>query len=118
MVPPRKKAQMRRLECCAQTPAILHYLGREHGFEPEGSRNQALAEMFSHQIQDAVLAVRPWMWTILHGEGEEKISESWTNVAVPGFKDTFANFFEKQLKENGTGFLVGNKVVPNREFGR
>ena len=95
----------------AQTVAIMHFLAKEHGLEPEGNLNQAFAEMYAQQCQDAIIAVRPWIWTILHKEGEEKIAEAWNTIAVPQFRDTFAKFFEAQLKKNGSGYLVGDKMT-------
>ena len=83
----------------------------EHGFEPEGSRNQALADMYANQIQDVLTEFHPWICTIFHKGSDDKIAEAWTDVALPIFKNKFANAFEKQLKENGTGFLVGTKLT-------
>uniref|UniRef100_A0AC34GY66 Glutathione S-transferase n=1 Tax=Panagrolaimus sp. ES5 TaxID=591445 RepID=A0AC34GY66_9BILA len=94
----------------AQTPAILHFLAKEHGLEPEGNLNQAVAEMFALQCQDAMVAIRPWIMSVLHKESEEKVTESWNTVAVPQFRDTFGKFFEAQLKKNGSGYLVGDKI--------
>uniref|UniRef100_A0AC34FGC2 Glutathione S-transferase n=1 Tax=Panagrolaimus sp. ES5 TaxID=591445 RepID=A0AC34FGC2_9BILA len=94
----------------AQTPAILHFLAKEHGLEPEGNLNQAFAEMFALQCPDAILTLQPWMITIMHNEGEEKITEAFNNIAVPKFRDSFANYFEVQLKKNGSGYLVGDKL--------
>uniref|UniRef100_A0A914PVK4 Glutathione S-transferase n=1 Tax=Panagrolaimus davidi TaxID=227884 RepID=A0A914PVK4_9BILA len=95
----------------AQTVAIMHFLAKEHGLEPEGNLNQAFAEMFAHQCQDAILAVRPWIWTILHNESEEKIAEAWNTIGAPQFRDTFAKYFEAHLKKNRSGYLVGDKMT-------
>uniref|UniRef100_A0AC35FT15 GST N-terminal domain-containing protein n=1 Tax=Panagrolaimus sp. PS1159 TaxID=55785 RepID=A0AC35FT15_9BILA len=94
----------------AQTVAIMHFLAKEHGLEPEGNLNQAFAEMFAHQCQDAFMAIRPWIRIIRQTESEEEIAEAWNNIAVPQFRDNFAKFFEAQLKMNRSGYLVGDKV--------
>uniref|UniRef100_A0AC35FU63 Glutathione S-transferase n=1 Tax=Panagrolaimus sp. PS1159 TaxID=55785 RepID=A0AC35FU63_9BILA len=56
-------------------------------------------------------SVRPWIWTILHNESEEKIAEAWNTIGAPQFRDTFAKYFEAHLKKNRSGYLVGDKMT-------
>jgi glutathione S-transferase len=95
----------------AQTVAIMHFLAKEHGLEPEGNLNQAFAEMFAHQCQDAINAIHPWIENYFRCESEEKINDSWNNIAVPQFRETFGKYFEEQLKKTGSGYLVGDKIT-------
>uniref|UniRef100_A0A914Z0B6 glutathione transferase n=1 Tax=Panagrolaimus superbus TaxID=310955 RepID=A0A914Z0B6_9BILA len=66
--------------------------------------------MFALQCQDALEAVHPWIVSAIRKESEEKIAEAWNNIAVPKFRDTFGKYFEAQLKKNGSGYLIGDKI--------
>uniref|UniRef100_A0AC34G9H2 Glutathione S-transferase n=1 Tax=Panagrolaimus sp. ES5 TaxID=591445 RepID=A0AC34G9H2_9BILA len=95
----------------AQTIAILQYLAKEYGLEPKGNLNQAFAEMFAHQCQDTIFAIRPWVMANINEKSEKEITEAWNTVAVPKFRDMFAKFFEEQLKKNGSGYLIGDTIT-------
>uniref|UniRef100_A0A914PQV5 GST N-terminal domain-containing protein n=1 Tax=Panagrolaimus davidi TaxID=227884 RepID=A0A914PQV5_9BILA len=94
----------------AQTIAILQYIAKEHGLEPKGTLNQAIAEMFASQCHDTISAIQPWVRAVIFEKSEEEILEAWKTVALPKFRDMFAKFFDEQLKKNGSGYLIGDTV--------
>uniref|UniRef100_A0A914YD72 GST C-terminal domain-containing protein n=1 Tax=Panagrolaimus superbus TaxID=310955 RepID=A0A914YD72_9BILA len=67
--------------------------------------------MFAHQCHDTITAIQPWVRAYINNESKEKIDETWNAVAIPQFRNMFAQFFEAQLTKNESGYLIGNKIT-------
>merc|ERR1711874_391096 len=89
-----------------QSMAIATYLAREFGLYGKTNLDGLAIDQYVQLIQDLVaVAVKGFM-----EKDEAKKAEIWKT-----FKETdspkYVGFFEKGLKDNGTGFLVGNQLT-------
>ncbi|KAH7703872.1 GST-5 protein [Aphelenchoides avenae] len=94
----------------AQTTAILRYLGKKLGLEADTFDEQALCDMYAEYVQDTIMRGHRYFWTMIGLEPAEKEPELRESTFLPTVKD-FGETIEKQLKSNGTGFIVGKKLT-------
>lgn len=93
-----------------QTIAIMRYICSKHGCMGSTPEENALIDAFGEQIQDTIIDVRPWIWSHTRGLKKEEQDKAFKEVLLPTLEKSFVPMFSKQLKENNTGFLVGNNV--------
>ncbi|CAJ0566489.1 unnamed protein product, partial [Mesorhabditis spiculigera] len=87
-----------------QSKAIYRYLGKQFGnFAGADEFESAQIDQWVDQLQDYDTAMRPWSAV---GSDKEKL---YKEVAEPT-RDHHFPLIVKQLKANGSGFLVGSKV--------
>uniref|UniRef100_A0A914EEV2 Glutathione S-transferase n=1 Tax=Acrobeloides nanus TaxID=290746 RepID=A0A914EEV2_9BILA len=91
----------------AQSAVILRYLAKKHGLEAKTVKEQAVCDMYAEYIQDFIMNIRPWIWTITKNSSEEEKQEKFNNLFVPQVTENFGPIFQKQLEKSGTGYLVG-----------
>ncbi|CAJ0574712.1 unnamed protein product, partial [Mesorhabditis spiculigera] len=91
-----------------QSKAIARYLGRKFGFAGNGEWEQAQVDAWADQINDYMTSVDPF-FRYKAGFAEGDADAEFNDVVVKA-RDTFFPLVVKQLKEAGSGYLVGNKV--------
>ncbi|CAJ0581749.1 unnamed protein product, partial [Mesorhabditis spiculigera] len=92
----------------AQSKAIYRYLGKTFGFAGANDWESAQIDSWADQFQDYATALRPY-FIVLAGFAEGDKDKLYKEVAEPA-RDQHLPLIVKQLKANGSGFLVGSKV--------
>ncbi|CAJ0581567.1 unnamed protein product, partial [Mesorhabditis spiculigera] len=92
----------------AQSKAIYRYLGKQFGFAGADDWESAQIDQWADQLQDYGTAMRPWS-AVAGGYTEGDKEKLYKEVAEPA-RDQHLPLIVKQLKANGSGFLVGSKV--------
>ncbi|XP_005099088.1 probable glutathione S-transferase 7 [Aplysia californica] len=90
----------------AQSTAIASFLAREFGLHGKTNLESLEIDQWVNLQQDIIDEVRRAKLE----KDPERVEEIWKN-----FKETFSprflQFFEDGLKQNGTGFLVGDRLT-------
>uniref|UniRef100_A0A914EN49 glutathione transferase n=1 Tax=Acrobeloides nanus TaxID=290746 RepID=A0A914EN49_9BILA len=84
------------------------------GLEAKTVEEQALCDMYAEHAQDVFEKLRPWVITFtrcIMKEYFEQREKRTQEVFIPVVKQDYGPIFEKRLKENETGFLVGDHVT-------
>uniref|UniRef100_A0A914VLS1 glutathione transferase n=1 Tax=Plectus sambesii TaxID=2011161 RepID=A0A914VLS1_9BILA len=93
----------------AQSTAILRYLAHQFGMAAKSPLNEAKVDMLGEAVQDAKQQCREWRVIVVgyvEGDKDAKFKE----VVVPVLNN-YGTIFERTLKENGTGWLVGDSIT-------
>uniref|UniRef100_A0A914VP22 glutathione transferase n=1 Tax=Plectus sambesii TaxID=2011161 RepID=A0A914VP22_9BILA len=93
----------------AQSTAILRYLAHQFGMAGKSPLDEARVDMLGEAIQDAVMQVREWIFVMVGRTPGDKDAK-FTEVVVPVL-DNIGAVFEQVLKENTSGWLVGDSVT-------
>uniref|UniRef100_A0AC34QMR5 Glutathione S-transferase n=1 Tax=Panagrolaimus sp. JU765 TaxID=591449 RepID=A0AC34QMR5_9BILA len=56
-----------------QSVAIFRYLATKYGGLGENPEENALIDAFADQIQDTIIAIRPWVWTFVRSDQNEGV---------------------------------------------
>ncbi|CAJ0574653.1 unnamed protein product, partial [Mesorhabditis spiculigera] len=91
-----------------QSRAVTRYLARKFGFAGQTEWEQAQVDAWADQLLDFMFEVRPFLFKKI-GFTQGDADAEFAKVAGPA-RDKLFPLIVKQLKENGTGYLVGNKV--------
>uniref|UniRef100_A0AC35GIU0 Glutathione S-transferase n=1 Tax=Panagrolaimus sp. PS1159 TaxID=55785 RepID=A0AC35GIU0_9BILA len=94
-----------------QSTAILRYIATKFGGLAKSPEEQALCDAYAEQIQDFIMAVRPWIWTITRETPNEEKEEKYISVLLPAVQESFVPIFERQLRSNESGWLIGDSVT-------
>ncbi|WKX95180.1 hypothetical protein Q1695_011995 [Nippostrongylus brasiliensis] len=92
----------------AQSFAIARYLARKFGLAGKSAFEQALVDSIADQMKDFVSEIRPYLriaWGFDQGD-----STSVEGILLPAREKLFT-FLLKFLKENKSGFLVGDSLT-------
>jgi len=92
-----------------QSMAIGRYLAREHGLAGKNSLEMAFADMLCDGITDIITAGRPFVLAHIANDmakKKEEYEKFRTDSLIP-----FLTKYAKFLKENGTGWFVGNGLT-------
>ncbi|CAJ0914413.1 unnamed protein product, partial [Mesorhabditis belari] len=92
----------------AQSRAIYRYLAKKFGFAGKDDWESAQIDAWADQFVDYNNELRPY-FVVVAGFGEGDKEKLYADVVEPA-REKFLPLVAKQLKENGSGFLVGSKV--------
>ncbi|VDL78720.1 unnamed protein product [Nippostrongylus brasiliensis] len=93
----------------AQSFAIARYLARKFGLAGKSAFEQALVDSIADQMKDFVSEIRPYL-RIAWGFDQGDVSTSVEGILLPAREKLFT-FLLKFLKENKSGFLVGDSLA-------
>ncbi|CAJ0605672.1 unnamed protein product [Cylicocyclus nassatus] len=93
----------------AQSKAICRFLARKFGYTGKTPFEEALVDSLADQYADYRVEIKPW-WRAAIGESDGDVEKLQKDVADPA-RDKFLGFVTKFLKENKSGFLVGDSVT-------
>jgi len=95
-------------EWVGQSLTIGRYLARRFGFAGKNMLEQAKADMYVEGVHDMVNAGQPFFNAMfLNPESKDAEFEKWKKNTVIPFLDRYTKF----LKQNGTGWLVGDSIT-------
>ncbi|CAJ0581573.1 unnamed protein product, partial [Mesorhabditis spiculigera] len=92
----------------AQSKAINRYLAKKFGFAGKDDWESAQIDAWVDQLNDFNTELRPY-FIVVAGYGEGDKDKLYKEVVEPA-RDKIFPLIVKQLKANGSGFLVGSKV--------
>uniref|UniRef100_A0A914XTW4 glutathione transferase n=1 Tax=Plectus sambesii TaxID=2011161 RepID=A0A914XTW4_9BILA len=93
----------------AQSTAIGRYLANEFGLAGKNKLEAARADMFVEVIEEARSKYIPWVHVLIGWKQGDK-DELFNQIVEAAYK-TPAAVFEKYLKQNGTGWIVGDSLT-------
>ncbi|CAJ0581270.1 unnamed protein product, partial [Mesorhabditis spiculigera] len=92
-----------------QSKAIMRYVAQKYGFAGADDWESAQIDSWADQYVDFLVELRPWFYIkFAGGEGDEAAVYRDT---VEAKRDVLFPLFVRQLKENGSGFLVGKTIT-------
>ncbi|CAJ0574724.1 unnamed protein product, partial [Mesorhabditis spiculigera] len=92
-----------------QSKAIARYLARKFGFAGQTELEQAEVDAWGDQISDYIMETI-FYFRYKTGFASGDPEAEFKNVVIPA-RERFFPIVVKQLKENGSGYLIGNKVT-------
>ncbi|VDN23050.1 unnamed protein product [Cylicostephanus goldi] len=93
----------------AQSLAICRYLARKFGFAGKSPKDEAFVDMLADQYTDYRTEIKPWLY-VAAGMKEGNAEELKKDVFMPARKK-YLDIITKFLKQNKSGFLVGDSVT-------
>ncbi|CAD5219697.1 unnamed protein product [Bursaphelenchus xylophilus] len=97
------------LELC-YTSVIMEYVAGLYGLLPESYKDQSLARLWGHRLDDYINELKPLYYSFLYTELFKTQNDAIKTVFYPTMMEDFSVLMEAQLTKNGTGFVVGNKL--------
>ncbi|EYC01078.1 hypothetical protein Y032_0110g144 [Ancylostoma ceylanicum] len=94
----------------AQSHAISRYLAKQWGLSGGNAFQEALVDSLADQFTDYYVEVKPYVYTMLGFMNCGDLAKLKTEVMMPG-REKFLRFVTKFLKNNKSGFLVGDNVT-------
>jgi len=88
-----------------QTNAILRFLARQYHLAGETPFDDAIVDMLGDQVQDGYVAMYKDF------KDEATFQSNFRQTAIPYLTETSGPNFEKILKSNKSGYLVGDKLT-------
>ncbi|GMR35091.1 hypothetical protein PMAYCL1PPCAC_05286, partial [Pristionchus mayeri] len=92
-----------------QSFAIARYVAKLHGLAGATPFEAAWVDALADQFKDFNAEMLPF-WYLLVGHREGDIEKAKTEHGIPA-RDKFYPLIVKQLKDNGSGFLVGSSAT-------
>ncbi|XGW09001.1 hypothetical protein V3C99_011369 [Haemonchus contortus] len=93
----------------AQSCAIARYLARQFGLAGKNAFDEAVVDSVVDQFNDYFRELRPF-FMVLHGFQKGDLDVEFRDVFLPNSR-TFFTFMTKFLKNNKSGFLVGDSLT-------
>ncbi|KHJ90794.1 glutathione S-transferase protein [Oesophagostomum dentatum] len=93
----------------AQSNAINRYLARKFGFAGKTPFEEALVDSLADQFTDYRLEIKPYSM-VAYGFQKGDVEKLKKELVLPA-RDKFLGFITKFLKNNKSGFLVGDSVT-------
>ncbi|RCN48922.1 glutathione S-transferase protein [Ancylostoma caninum] len=93
----------------AQSFAIVRFLARKFGFAGKCPYEEALVDSIADQYKDFITEIRPFI-TVAMGFAQGDSEKLTKEVLLPA-RTKFFGFVTKFLKENKSGYLVGNSLT-------
>ncbi|WKX93326.1 hypothetical protein Q1695_010962 [Nippostrongylus brasiliensis] len=93
----------------AQSYAIARYVARQFGYAGKNAFDEALVDSLADQCKDFFIETRPYVLVKL-GFNEGNVEDVAKELVLPAREKLFT-FVAKFLKNNKSGFLVGDSVT-------
>ncbi|KAF1765900.1 hypothetical protein GCK72_005853 [Caenorhabditis remanei] len=94
----------------AQLAAINRYLAKKFGYAGRDSEEEARVDAIVDEFKDYMECFRPYIYGQRAGKSEEELKKIHDEVFVP-VKNKFLNSVDRILKNNKSGYLVGNGLT-------
>ncbi|CAJ0605916.1 unnamed protein product [Cylicocyclus nassatus] len=93
----------------AQSAAIARYLARKFGLAGKNPYEEAVVDSIVDQFKDFTAEIRPYLRVAMGFEQGDK--DKLANDVLFPARDKFFGFMTKFLKENKSGYLVGDSLT-------